>query len=68
MPLHLAPLWVELRCGGCARPFTGNARSVPQWNGAPACPRCWDRANSLRVQLGMQPWDCPADAYPTTEG
>lgn len=67
MPLHLAPIWVALTCGGCGRGFTGNARSVPQWKDAPACPACWDRVNGLRVQLDLPPWDCPVDAYPTKE-
>lgn len=64
MPLHLLPIWVPLSCGGCGTPFTGNARSVPQWRDAPCCPTCWGRINDLRVRVGMQPWDTPADAYP----
>lgn len=58
------PLWASLRCGGCGQPFTGNARSVPQWNGHAACPTCWDKVNGLREQLGEPRWDTPADAYP----
>lgn len=64
MPLHLLPIWAQLTCGGCAQQFTGNARSVPVWNGSPACPKCWERSNALRTQLGFQPWDTPVDAYP----
>jgi hypothetical protein len=64
MPLHLLPIWVPLRCGGCAKPFTGNARCVPQWRDTPSCPTCWRQINDLRVRAGFQPWDTPADAYP----
>lgn len=63
-----APLWVSLRCGGCGQRFTGNARSVPQWNGHGACPACWERINQLREQLGEARWDTPRDAYPETAG
>lgn len=62
--LHLLPLWAQLTCGGCGRGFTGNARSVPNWNSAPACPSCWRRVNDLRTQLGLAAWDTPTDAYP----
>lgn len=61
-------LLAQLRCGGCLQPFTANPRSVPNWRGAPACQRCWERANNLRIQLGLQPWDTPTDAYPTESG
>jgi hypothetical protein len=67
VPLHLLPIWVQLRCGGCAGSFTGNARSVPQWKDVPACPTCWQRINDLRVRVGMPPWDTPVDAYPEEE-
>jgi hypothetical protein len=58
------PLWVSLHCGGCRKPFTGNAKCVPQYNEKPACPQCWEKINGLRVQMGLQPWDLPKDAYP----
>lgn len=57
-------LLAVLHCGGCGHRFTANVRTVPNWRGAPACESCWDRTNALRIQLGMQPWDTPADAYP----
>lgn len=63
MHLHLTPLWVDLVCH-CGRRFTGNARSVPQWRGVPACPTCWSKVNALRARLGESPWDTPSDAYP----
>jgi hypothetical protein len=63
MPLHLLPIWVQLRCGGCGAGFTGNARSVPQWKDQPACSTCWQRINDLRIRIGLSPWDTPVDAY-----
>lgn len=61
---HRAPLWVSLHCGGCGGEFTGNAHSVPQVHGWPACPSCWGRLNLFRRQANMPEWDTPEDAYP----
>lgn len=66
--LHLAPLWVGVRCGGCGQSFTANARSVPNWKGEPACKPCWDRVNRLRASLGLEVWEAPAGAYPDVGG
>lgn len=65
MPLHLLPIWAVFTCGGCKQPFTGNARSVPQFNDCPCCRACWDKLIALRAQLDLQPWDLPEDAYPS---
>jgi hypothetical protein len=58
------PLFAALVCGGCGRPFTANARTVPCFKGVPACRGCWDRVNGLRVRLGYGAWDRP-DCYPS---
>jgi hypothetical protein len=63
--VHLAPVWVVLRCGGgCRQQFTANARTVPQWSGKPYCESCFARANRVRALLDLPTYDVPPGTYP----
>ena len=64
LPGRRRPLWTVLRCGGCGVRFTGNAHSVPVWQGHPCCRSCWRRTNLARRSANMPEWDTPADAWP----
>jgi hypothetical protein len=61
----MSMLLVALYCGGCKRQFEANARSVPVLKGSPACRSCWGLINERRMQLGLEPWETPQDAYPS---
>ena len=67
MPVTLDPIWVRTRCGTCHTAYVVNARSAPVIGAKRYCRKCWDRAMSLRAQLGWTVYDNPPGTWPNPD-